>query len=746
MIRALLALLLCGIFVMTMQGQYVTIEGRQFKDENGDDFYPVVCNYQADIIHDGLGSFYIAPAGFYGVIWGYDCSPIDTCNHNSFVHDFTEIHEMGFNAIRLMAPTPEKPGGMGQGFRYNVNQYHYPYDSLKITWSINPPYSTNSEMNAILKKLEEIVEIAGACGLKVILVPSTGRLAQSPEAVADVANYLKVYAARFAENPAVLAYDLYNEPTWVDIDTTYNPAFDHNKYEVCQYVGSWYDSVKLGDPNHLVTMGLGTFNYNDVIEWDPGILKLDFVSEHIYPNLRPEEDYNIDTAMMRFQDELIWTANNIPIPWIIGETGFIATDNDFPPFNVSPFNDYKYTQPPYVWGSTEAQHMFADTVIHMMRNCGASGISWWQFQDTYYGLIPNDSNASDYRESFFGLLNPGNWDSVNGYTTFRKPAVEDFRTFDPTEPPGDFPEPSGLYYNPFNYDINNNYTINGNIQNYVTALPIKDAVLLLVSKFYPEQYQPEVFKLIYHYTFTRDDGLFHAYPPPDGYYPSTIDDMRISYPGCERIERGWWSDYNPDTIPVENNRTFRIYRAGLAYDAEIANVTISANNTRDFYGWNSLTASGFLIEQGGECEMSARTEVNLKPSFDAYTYSEVHIFTAKTFPECIDFQTYLKEANVLVNQSNNIRTELEIKFGVGIENFAFNIYPNPSQGKITLKFENILEGKCTLKVYNNLGFAKPEIELKEQINEIDLSDYSPGLYVLQVVYNNSLVNKKIILR
>ncbi len=80
--RTLLSLFICGIFVITMQGQYVTIEGRQFKDENGEGFYPVVCNYEADIIHDSVGNYNIAPSGAYGVNWGYDCVPMTTCRES----------------------------------------------------------------------------------------------------------------------------------------------------------------------------------------------------------------------------------------------------------------------------------------------------------------------------------------------------------------------------------------------------------------------------------------------------------------------------------------------------------------------------------------------------------------------------------------------------------------------------------------------------------------------------------------
>ena len=384
-----------------------------------------------------------------------------------------------------------------------------------------------------------------------------------------------------------------------------------------------------------------------------------------------------------------------------------------------------------------------------MRNCGASGISWWQFQDTYYGLEPNDSNASDYRESFFGLLNPGNWDSVTGYSTFRKPAVEDFRTFDPTEPPGDFPEPSGLYYNPFNYNTNNNYTITGLVLDFETGSPIEGAVVILNS--FVRDILGDSTKsktgISPHYTFTDKDGVFNAYPTPKIYYATTIDDIKISYPGYERVERGWSSDYNPPpSIGVTNHDTIRIKKKGFAYDESLQNITISGGISKYYQGWNSVSASAFLVQSGGNCEITARREINLLPSFEVCLSGELNVFLSETFPKCPEFQTFLKETEQTTTSSTEIPKELKLCFSVENDNCDILYYPNPSSGLISIRVTNDISEFLKINIFNIAGEKILERIFMTKDLIIDLSFLQKGYYIMEMEFNDIVCYKKLIIK
>ena len=748
--RAVFTLIVFGIFVSTGQGQYITLEGKQFKDGNGENFFPMVCNYSADIIHDTTGNdltYHVSPTGSYGFRWGYDYNSFDSCFYPGLRNDFTEIREMGFNAIRLMGPVPEKDTLQEYGLHFITHLWQNPATTNEITKYLNSPFSSDHDMTFYLKMLNDIVTTADSCGLKVILVPSRGMLARSDNAAADVAAYLACYAAYFAGNPAVLAYDLYNEPTWVDVWKNH-PEVDHNKHQVCQYVARWYDSINAYDTNHLVTIGLGTFNYHDVIEWDPGVMKVDFVSEHIYPNLRTEENYSLSSALTRFRDELIWTGRNIPVPWIIGEFGFAGTDNAFSPFNVWPFTDSIYSHRPYIWGTTAEQYAFTDTVLRLFKNCGASGISWWQYQDLYDNQDPRTMLPGDYKEAFFGLLNPGRWNAATGFSTFRKPVVGLFQSFDPEEPPGPFPQQSNLYYNPYNFDSTDVNTRSGTVIDTDNGVPIKDAVVLVWSKIYHDPYLQDTATtdVIPHYSFSNEYGVFKAIPAPDDQQPTTIDDLKISYPGCQRIERGWSSAFNPNSLPIIQNGVYSVASGELVYDAEVTDTVFAANVYADFHGWNSVTFTDAEVQSGGHCESVARQEIVLQSEFDAATGSEVYLHLDEVFPECTDFSTYLKPVTLISTSGLNSKIAIELLFNPQNDPVKFELFPNPSNGEVTFRLTSADQELFTLKIVDIFGRVHLEQEIDKPDISLDLSMLAKGVYLAQLSGNNAQFVKKLIIQ
>ena len=65
------------------------------------------------------------------------------------------------------------------------------------------------------------------------------------------------------------------------------------------------------------------------------------------------------------------------------------------------------------------------------------------------------------------------------------------------------------------------------------------------------------------------------------------------------------------------------------------------------------------------------------------------------------------------------------------------VYPNPTEGTINI----VGKREMDVKVYNMLGTLI--LDLKN-VTEIDLSEYSSGIYNLNIVYNDLVINNKII--
>jgi photosystem II stability/assembly factor-like uncharacterized protein len=72
------------------------------------------------------------------------------------------------------------------------------------------------------------------------------------------------------------------------------------------------------------------------------------------------------------------------------------------------------------------------------------------------------------------------------------------------------------------------------------------------------------------------------------------------------------------------------------------------------------------------------------------------------------------------------------------------VYPNPTQGKVTLVFTDgeSIDGGAILAIVNILG----QMKLKKEIftNEIDLSDLPEGIYLLEIQVNNKIYQRKIL--
>ena len=66
---------------------------------------------------------------------------------------------------------------------------------------------------------------------------------------------------------------------------------------------------------------------------------------------------------------------------------------------------------------------------------------------------------------------------------------------------------------------------------------------------------------------------------------------------------------------------------------------------------------------------------------------------------------------------------------------ALIIYPNPTSGKININ-KNV-----DINVFNYIGDM---IISKQNTNVLDVSKISSGMYILQITYNNNMINKRLI--
>ena len=433
-------MVICSNFV---HGQHMTIEGRQFKDENGNNFYPLVCNYLVQIINidpNDFSSTFVGPYGAYNDCWpAYYCSSTSNCDQE-LRNNFEEIHALGFNTVRILQLCPTF---IRQGTKI------YDYQSIRF-WEcpqtgfyVETKHQANddwindrifSQTDQIQQKLfDHIMNVLGIAfekGLKVILVTTkvNGEYHDSfPNLYNNYLNSLSAYLANNAPQQiqaTILGYDLQNEPyaSWKDRSWPWNPL---SKSEVCQNFQMWYNTIKSNEYYRLIT--LGGCGLLDIGEYDPQILSLDFYSPHLYThhyfNDSPpgfQEQY-FDHMVNRIKGQLYWLNENLTIPWIIGETGFRANNNNS--FNVKDGTEYQ-------------QQQYAEITLPYTYNCGGSGYSWWNYQD--------DGLAGPY----WGVLSCGDCQPPCN-NLYKQNLHQVFETFyPPLQPCCNCPKPTN-YYDPF---------------------------------------------------------------------------------------------------------------------------------------------------------------------------------------------------------------------------------------------------------------------------------------------------------
>lgn len=750
--------LICNI----AKSQFISLQGNQFKDQTGIDFYPIICNYSTELAKEANGNIFILPTSKYGLYNNDECSNLLECQQK-LQEDFNEIKALGFNTVRITTAPAKKDFLYGTNRFALKNQFAFEYENFPnpyissygvILVNLNQP---STYFLAVLNQINLAITMASNAGLFVIIGTGGGKYLLNNSLPPVSANYsgpivdqhvqeykdlLVFYANYFKNNTNILAYDIWNEPAWHDDEVL------HSKLNVCEITSLWYNAIRNVDQYHLITMGLS--NFHDVWEWDPSIIKVDFLSQHIYPDA-PEFEFNPynqthdqNKIKNRYHAELLWLKRNATKPWLIGETGFSAS-------NASNQNYINLLQ-----GSEAEQADFAIFCLNDIRNAGSSGMAWWQFQDVHY-WAPSD--GVNYKENWWGLIRRGN--SVNGdYSNIRKPSASYFQNFMPGAV-GAFDQTlDSRYFDPYDFATLNPNGIgsiggtviivaNNNIQ------PVQDAVVKgfsWIETIYGSTNDPDLIeeKGQTIYTFTDQSGNYTLRPynfrTPSINSSHRILSLQCSAIGCNRIGR-----YSTGNTALSGSTigTFLLTQADLSH----ANTTVEIEGVEidsDINGSNYLFLKDDFILSNSTSNIQANREININSEFHVEQGSEVHFFIANSLGECIDFAD-IRNSNPDVVVQNNIAKvdvkEIEIQFKkTGRQILIAELQPNPSNGIVYL---NIIEKSSNLpievNVFNTLGQCIKTYHTEENMLLLDGMIWNKGVYIVSIQNENTSIIKKVII-
>ena len=537
-ITALLSLfaILTGTACMA---QFMTLEGRQFKDEKSRDFYPVACNFISEYLYSASqpGFFFPSPAKDHDGPC-YECNSLTSCL-DQFTANFKRLKELKFNTIRLYMLNPgyyDKPGDSTRGWAVKALDLDFlrsvtcwtdkPKNAYTKPFYLSHEFGPDPNLDLVFSYYDSVLLRASRESLKVLLNVGVAIGNYSPWFMDHYGNYLALVGKHFASGntpdsvkQAILAYVILEEPSksW-DLSSLWPAVSEgHTKRDAARYVSMWCDSLKRYDPHHLITMGFTPF---DLFEFDPSVMKLDFASPHIYPQKKEFEGNRAFQGMLgQVNGWFYWLANNLPMPYVIGETGFRSKYRD----DAHPANQ----------GTNLQQRLYAERSLQLARDCRASGYSWWYYQDYYWG------NNTDCYWGLFGR-DPQTW------KTEAKPVAEAFRTYSPSTLAGAF-RPPDSYYDPFHhqrysrsYGVDRTHDLHGSVRDQ-NGTPVKNAYVMGQTRL---SGKGASIKLYTHYTFTDDSGNFLLIPLDydTGNEPNynVIETLNITAPGHSSFHTESW--------------------------------------------------------------------------------------------------------------------------------------------------------------------------------------------------------------
>jgi hypothetical protein len=720
--------------------QQVTLQGKQFYLD-GNKFYPMVVNYILWAASEN-GSYFAAPDRAYSTILNYMCESVPSCTEQ-IQAQFNYIAGMGFNTVRIMELGTTYIPGTGLVMSYNR------YAHAPIIVPLNPSNSADPGMNTLLNIYEQVLEVANAASLKVILcLAGVSKTLDATEVNlrSDFIDALSSHLSNSIYKEDLFAYDLINEPGYALRESP------KTKQEACEIVSTWYDIIKANAPHHLVTVG--NYNQEEIFSFDPSILKVDFNSLHYYPGFKPFEDRtdpNIQQlARTRSANILYWFNQTSIVPWIIGETGFTASD-------------VRYGISHGLHGKLADMEDYAAFSLDAACHCGASGYSWWQYKDTRHW---GESHVW-FRENFWGLL--ARWgDGQQGvYDPFiEKPVVDIFRNYtlppQSTEPcPADYSptfDADKLYYNPYRHPRNPGKEIERIVKDQ-DGNPIKDAIVYVWTHMGWDtirilqngvQRDSIIQRDDFYYTHTDINGKFIAIPPRHGFVgtPSVefpgIACIKISAAGSEVYESPWYAGGQESRIPnpIQLNK--------IKDNVVIIGETILSGQSKMYKGRKSLTVSNTKINFGGNATFTSAKTITLLPGFTAHAGSYVNMYIAhygcsevhSSKESIVNVLKNTMESNGLV-ESNQITLSFEKDFS---EN-SISVFPNPTNNTVTIQLNSKNE-EATLshiKLYDIFGRVMITTAANANSHVLDVSKYPKGVYFIEITDKNTSYYQKIII-
>ena len=156
----------------------------------------------------------------------------------------------------------------------------------------------------------------------------------------------------------------------------------------------------------------------------------------------------------------------------------------------------------------------------------------------------------------------------------------------------------------------------------------------------------------------------------------------------------------------------------------------STNIITDAQNWTKI--SGSIIADSGYQYILIGNFFDINHIDTSFLFHNGSIDRAYYFLDniCVSTDSLICNPPVIINETNKINN--------------IKIYPNPANKKLFFKINNIYK-QCEIVFFDLLGKRIAKQILYYPNNEIIINDIESGMYLIQILVNNEIINKKLII-